>query len=631
MLISRNWLQSHFETELPDAQTIAETLLLHSFEVEGVTKIGDDDVIDIDVLPNRAHDCLCHAGVARELACLLDIPLRVSKGNFSEFFGDADLSITITSDQCTRYIGTRVDNVKIAESPKWLKERLASMGQKSINNLVDITNYVMFDLGQPMHVFDADKVSGGITIRNAKQGEVMTILGGDEIELQENDLLICDDEGILALAGVKGGTKAEVDENTQNIIIEAAHFHPTSTRLTARRIKILTDASKRYENEISAEKAALANDLMIKMMQEIMDDGMEFRNPVDMYPNPESEYRLVFTGSHTRRLLGFDIGHDDIKDILNRLDYAFTQSDDEYTVDIPADRIDLRIAEDMIEEIGRIYGYHKIPAQSVDEFSFDARVHVPTLTAHKLRNILVRKGFFELMTYSFVNKGEIEVRNPIARDKKALRKTIWKQLESAVERNAKNADYFGLSQIKVFEIGRVYTIEKENLHCVIHIHNVNKKARKTFGNERDQLESLLNDIETAGIQIESTLEGNNLVLKLDTASVSENEYDDVFALGSYPEDAQFHTISPYQFMTRDISLWLPKEMSISDVYDLIQSAGMKYLKKTYLFDEFEKDGRTSVAYSLVFQSDTGTLADEDLEPEMKKLETLLQEKGAEIR
>jgi len=625
MLISRNWLQSYFETELPDVQKIADTLLLHSFEIEEIKKVGDDDVIDIDVLPNRAHDCLCHLGIAQELSSLLELSMK--KVDFNSETGTvSDLKIVIESEQCTRYIGTLVKNVQIGESPSWLKERLASMGQKSISNLVDITNYVMFDLGQPMHVFDADKVVGEIIVRNAKKGETMTTLSGDDLELLETDLLITDEQGILALAGVKGGTKAEVDENTKNIIIEAAHFQSTSTRLTARRVKILTDASKRYENEITANKTEQASDLMIHMMKNILQGDMEFTIPVDVYPHKETQHTLEFKGTHTSALLGFDVSHADIEAILNRMRYEFTRNDDVFSVTVPFERIDLRIAEDMIEEIGRIYGYHNIPTKSVDEFEFTPRVHGDTYLVNVLRNTLVNHGFYELLTYSFVNKGDVEVLNPMASDKKALRKTIWKQLDLAVEKNAKNADYFGLNQIKVFEIGRVYTNDGEQLQCVIHIHNVNKKARKQFGGEREQLEALLEHIPAS----EVSFEGNNMIVRL-TALESRDTYGDIFTDKSYAENSQFHSISPYQFMTRDISMWLPEAMTTQEVADVISVAELKYLKKVYLFDEFEKEGKISVAYSLVFQSDTGTLTDDELEPEMARLVTVLENTGATIR
>ena len=264
MLISYNWLQTYFKEKLPPADKVAEVLIFHSFEIESVEKHSDDFIFDVKVLPDRAHDCLSHRGVARELSVHLGTkvvedkkPLGVSGGKPKR-----PLSINVKEPTfCLRYTSLLIEGIKIGPSPGWLKSRLESIGQKSINNVVDATNLVMFDLGQPLHAFDADKVKGGIEVRMAKDGEKITTLGGKEITLEKDILVIADDEAPLAIAGIKGGNKAEVDAGTKNIILEAANFSPVSVRKTSKRLGIQTDSSKRFENELSPETAKEAIEL----------------------------------------------------------------------------------------------------------------------------------------------------------------------------------------------------------------------------------------------------------------------------------------------------------------------------------------------------------------------------------
>jgi phenylalanyl-tRNA synthetase beta chain len=332
MLISKKWLDTYVEG-LPSMEKIADILLLHSFEIEGSEKIEGDDILDIDVLPNRAHDCLCHEGVAKEIAGILELSSKEQRERFDEIPESlkSDFSqkvILENKKQCKRYIATPVKNVKVKESPDWLVSRLKSMGQKSINNLVDATNYILFDQGQPMHIFDADKVQGSIIVRNAKDGESMLTLTGEEIHLKEDDLVIADEEKILALAGIKGGKAAEVDENTKNIIIESANFDSVLVRKTARRVKIYTDASKRYENGISSEKAMTATKSLLSLIFELASTNETlFGKSTDLYPQFEEEYQLSFTREKTEAVLGFPIKDEEIQKILDNFSYSYVFHD----------------------------------------------------------------------------------------------------------------------------------------------------------------------------------------------------------------------------------------------------------------------------------------------------------------
>lgn len=637
MLISKKWLQSYFVDELPSMQKIADTLLLHSFEIEGLEEVNNDWILDIDVLPNRAHDCLSHQGIAFEIAGLLDLELKNER--YSDFRSlqtlDEKISVNIENkEQCKRYIGTLVKNIEVRESPDWLKNRLRSMGQKSINALVDATNFIMFDIGQPMHVFDADKISGGIVIRNAKEGEKMITLSGEEIELFENDLVICDEEKILALAGVKGGSAAEVDENTKNIIIESANFNPLTTRKTARRVKILTDASKRYENEISSEKVQFANSALLSLIMELATTAnTEIGIITDVYPNPEIHHHIEFTQKQLTQLLGLEISIDDINKILKRFNYSYILDGDTYTLIVPLDRLDLRIPEDIIEEIGRIYGYHNIPAQSLDEYHFKPQINKKFYVIQKIRNYFIDNGFTEIMNYSFVKKGNVELLNPIASDKKSLRKNLSQQMKMSIEKNAKLADFVNVDHILNFEIDIVHTKNGEELVSCFGIDSLSKKSRKQYGDENKQIEKYTAEIANLfGLEkINFEREGNVVSFNIEQCTQkTDDSYADILSEKSYPLSATFTGISIYPYIKRDISFWTT-ESDVSIFENTIKNADAKFLKKVFLFDEFEKEGRTSFAFSMIFQSDDKTLTDSEVDADMDKINLAVEKFGGEIR
>lgn len=633
MLISHNWLQSHFEIELPSAEKIAETLMMHSFELEGINQVGNDHIIDIDVLPNRAHDCLSYAGVAREYSVLTGYELKNERYHYHDSVKHDESTIPVVianSDQCYRYMARKISNVVIEDSPKWIKERMESIGQRSINNIVDATNYVMFDTGNPMHAFDADKIVGGITIRNAVLGESMTTLTGEELELIESDLVIADDEGVLALAGVKGGTKAEVTKDTKNIVLEVANFNATTTRTTSRRVKILTDSSKRFENEISSDIAPIAMEAISRLVSDIMKTE-SLGTVTDVYPNPENKFVVLVNHDHINRLLGMSLETHEVEEIFSKMDYQYHLEDLVYKVHIPQNRLDLRIAEDIIEEIGRIYGYHNIPTKGLEEYSFSPQINSTVYIENKLKQMLLDLGFNELKNYTFVKKGHIQLSNPLASDKSALRKNLHKEMLNSLEKNSNNIDFFGMDRIALFEIGRVYGKEAESDICCIAISNKDKRANKKYGTERVQLEAIIDDINKEfNTTVLPVYEGNSVSFDISGCD-AEGSYSGLFDVPSYADTATFHNVSAFPYMTRDVSFWAPGEISESDLVDIINTSNTNHLKKIFVFDRFEKEGRASYGFSLVFQSDEKTLTDEEVGADMFLIEKNLTDNNCEIR
>ena len=639
MLISRNWLQSYFETKLPNTHKIADTLMTHAFEIEEIYKKGDDWIIDIDVLPNRAHDCLSHEGIAREYAALARIEYITDRYHYHNElqYNQKTIPVVIKNDeQCYRYMARMISNIVVGDSSNWLKKRLEAIGQRSINNIVDATNYVMFDCGQPMHAFDADKIVGGITIRNAQDGETMTTLTTEKLTLQKSDLVIADDEGILALAGVKGGTKAEVDTTTKNIIIEVANFNPITTRKTSHRVKIFTDSSKRFENGISSEIAPFAMEAISRLIHDSgHSDETVIGNNVDVYPKTENSRTIHLKLKHVQTLLGCNISIEEITDIFERLKFQHHHHDGVFEIHIPARRCDLTIPEDIIEEIGRVYGYHNIPIASLNDYLFEPNINTGIFMIERLRNSLIEEGFSDVMTYTFVKKGERVMYNPIASDKAALRTSLHPQITESLVLNVRNADYFGLDSIRIFEIGRVYGKDKEEIICTIGIQNVTKSATKKYGSEHAQLKNLLTRLsDIFGISITGEYHNTTVsfpIHELLASSASSFLSRDVFTPISYEENSMYKPISPYPYIVRDVSFWVPDKVSEKFLQELFMNIETLYLVKIFLFDCFEKKGRTSYAFSLIFQSYKATLSNEDILFDINQIRETLENQGYEVR
>lgn len=333
MKISWKWLnKEYFGGELPSSlagvQPILKKLTMTSFEVESVEEIpGDDLLIDVKITPNRAHDCLCYNGLAREFALANDIdriwqkPWKTEPGSRTGSVVKPLEVEVVEPKLCKRYIGRVIEDIRVSKSPKWLCERLNSIGQRSINNVVDAANYVMWITGQPMHAFDANKVSGGkIYVRKARKGEIITTLDNKEVALDDSVLVIADDKDPLAIAGIKGGKKAEVEEGTVNLILESANFHPTNIRKTSRAIGIKTDASYRFEHEISADVAGGAMEMLSDLILSVAKTSKtRVGSIVDKYERRPKQYKVGASRKEINGLLGLSLTEKDLLVIFDKL------------------------------------------------------------------------------------------------------------------------------------------------------------------------------------------------------------------------------------------------------------------------------------------------------------------------
>ncbi|MEK7539301.1 MAG: phenylalanine--tRNA ligase subunit beta [Patescibacteria group bacterium] len=624
MKISYNWLKQYIP-KAPDANKLVDIFNYHLCEVETAEKKLDGDVIfDLKILPNRAHDLLSHQGVARELASLLNIkyvdPTPKYKIPESK---STNLLIEIKIDKCPRYMGRIIRSVKVGSSPDWVVKHLESIGQRSINNIVDAANIVMFDCGQPTHAFDLDKIKGGIMVRDAQAGEEIVTLDNKEIKLKNFHLVIADSKNVLALAGIKGGKIAEVDENTKNIIIEVANFDPMSVRKTAQALNIFTDARKRFENNLSPELGSYAMRELSALIFE-MCPGAIFEDIVDTYPKKQKEKKLSFSANRISDILGLDVSVTTIKDILKRYNFTYDlvvgvplgTPTTKFLMTVPPMRLDLEIEEDMAEEMARILGYDKIKG-NIPKISFKPKQNETYAKICWAKNRLLSDGYFEVMTYTFCDKGEVEVQNS-ASDKKFLRTNLTDGLKESSKLNQLNALFLGINQVKIFEIGTIFKKTGEEMHIA-------------YGDKKEIKETTLEEfvLENSSSKEHGYFSAEKfLVLAPSRFQVS---FKEDFLLQKKNKNSSlkpllFQMWSLFPFIARDIAVWVPENVKSSEVKNIIKkNMGDMVIRGPELFDEFKKGNQISYAFRLVFQSYDRTLTDIEVNENMIKITNKIKE------
>ncbi len=650
MKISYNWLQNYFEKPLPTPEKLKDVFDFHSLEVEGFDEVMDsslpaqagekvtETVFDIKVLPDRAHFMLSHKGVAEDLSVLLNMPLKKSEIPPPPAPTIATAPhITIQDPQfCRRYVGQYVEGITVGESPAWIQTYLEAVGGRPINSIVDATNITMFNIGQPLHAFDADKVVGDIVVRTATDGEKITLLDGAEVMLKAGEYVIADTEGPLAIAGVKGGKRAEVSASTTKIIVESANFDPTIVRRTSTRLNLRNESSKRFENEITPELTLQGMSDMMALVKELCPQA-KWGPVVDIYPTKAQQTVIAFNPAYIEERLGVKIPETDIKNILERSGIAI---DSKWNLTIPFKRLDLIIPEDIVEEVGRAYGLEHITGILPPQTEKPVEVLSTYYLSEKIKNILAGIGFSEVSLYALVAKGDIETSYPLARDKAFLRKNLADNMMACVEKNALNADLIGLEAVKVFEIGHVFSKGGETISLSLGAAQIKKV--KGFKPEQIITEAIqaLNEGLAVTIAVpKNTVKGNYVVCEINLSELvksfkSSESYSDL-NFGSTSEN-RYKKISPYPFMVRDIAVFVPEGVQDTAVWEVVQqgiteSKANDLLVRHALFDTFKKDGKTSYAFRLVFQSMERTLTDDEANGIMEKIYTGMKVKNWEVR
>ena len=698
MKISYNWLQEYISGKLPKPEKVAEILTMHSFEVEAVEKVGKDSVFDIAVLPNRAHDCLSHIGIAKELTTILKsrikkYELRIkedSKTKTSDF-----ISIEIRDhERCPLYSARVVLNVKVGPSPKWLKERLETLGQKSINNVVDATNYVMLETGQPLHAFDLDKIDGKkIIVRPARDGEKIKTLGNGEYVLNKKDLVIADTKDALAIAGVKGGVKAEVTGETKNIILESAYFESSSVRATSKRIGLRTDASARFENGVVPTLTTGALDRVAGLIAELAGGkvagarhtmphraiGCDDSAPLSAFAGGVakagkvkfSPARVFFTPDGVNKLLGTDISDKEIFAILKRLGFSVGKAKNGYMATAPEERVDVSIFQDLAEEVGRVYGFENISSVLPESVLIPALPNDELIVSDKIKAILSGVGFCETYSRSFVGdkyldifsfnkKSAATVSNPMSLDHKYLRPSLLFHLIGNVAENVKHQ-----KNIRLFEIGDVFLLENRGkvlertiLAGVVfdaefyEMKGVSDLLLEKIGIDREvwydeyapgpeEEKQVWHGGSTAEVKVGDRIIGrigeiNPRVLRsfdIPKRVVAFEFYvKDLVELAE--EKAMYQPISKFPAVERDIAVLVPASVKVDDVQQVIEIAGGELLLDSDLFDIYEGNleaEQKSLAFHLIFQSPERTLTDGEINGIFKKIVEAIKAEEWEVR
>ncbi len=471
MLVSVKWLREYVDLDV-SADDLAHRLTMAGLEVEAIHRpetLGGDTVLEIGVTPNRP-DCLSIIGVAREAAVLTDKTVRYPDLSLDEKGGpiedDADV-IVHAPDLCPRYAARLIKGLKIGPSPKWLVERLQSFDQEPINNVVDVTNYVMMEYGQPLHAFDFNMLSlERIEVRPAHEGEKFVTLDEKEHTLEEGMLLICDGERSVALAGIMGGLNSEITDETVDVLIESAYFDPVSIRKTSKQLGISTGSSYRFERGVDPVGLINALDRAAQLMVEVA-GGELLTGTIDRVAQIPTPREVSITLSDASSFLGVELDAREVEQILSGLGLEVTSEDGRFKVLPPSHRLDLQGPEDIYEEVARIMGYHRIPPALPGAPAAPPKRDEYALFKERVRGMMISMGFFETVTYSFVSPGSlralnlsdddprlssVRLMNPITEDQEVMRTTEAVGLLNAVSYNLnrKNDD------LRLFELGRVF-------------------------------------------------------------------------------------------------------------------------------------------------------------------------------
>jgi phenylalanyl-tRNA synthetase beta chain len=668
MKISLDWIRDFLDIP-EDAPALGERLTRVGLAVDGMDPRGSDTVFELDVTSNRG-DCLSHLGVARELGASYDAPVRMPDAAVPESSaGEAGpVSISIAdADLCHRYCGRFIRGVTIGPSPGWLVARLETVGIRPINNVADITNYVLMELGHPLHAFDADTLTGPeIIVRRARDGETIRTLDGEERKLDRSMLVIADAGRPVALAGIMGGLDTEISDTTTNVLLESAWFDPVSVRQTGRAVSLGTEASYRFERSADIEMAPVALNRTARLIAEIA--GGTVGGSIDVYPTRPERAGLGLRRARLDQRLGAPVPDDDVVRILGRLGFNPRSNPDGWTTSVPSFRHDMEREEDLIEEIARQYGYDRFPSK-IPAWSGQGRRLPWQKEEDTLRGVLEGLGYSEACTIAFSHP-DLEaqyapgitptaIRNPLSEDEPVMRTSMVPSILRAIQWNL----HRGLGDVALYEIAKVYPEDGEQRQFVmattgtIRPQTVHGPAIDAdFYSLRGEVENILERF-----AVDRTPSVDNLpahyhpgrAVRLGTVAVlgeleperarslklrqkvyvAEIQVEELYRPGL--KNIAAVPIPKYPPIRRDLSLVLARKVRYSDVVRAIREAGIGELIETAPFDKLDQgpfpETCYSLAVSLVFQSSERTLTDEDVEGFVGQILGRLGAIGVELR
>jgi len=668
MKISLNWIKDYVSVGVT-LDTLIHKLTMAGLEVEKVHTKDKDTILELEITPNRA-DCLNMAGMAREVAAVLNKtyePPKIKKLKFPSQRCDIKNE---DKKGCSRYIGTLIEDVKMGDAPQWMQKRLKSLEMRPINNVVDITNFCLMELGQPLHAFDYDKLIGGkIVIRRAKEGEKIVTLDNEEKVLDPSILVIADARRPVAIAGIMGGKDTEVTAETKNILLESAYFDPILIRRSARKLKLSSDSSYRFERGVSWEGVEQGADRALSFILQCAQGNIKKRSD-SCWGQAKKQLTVEVTLKQINGYLGAELSIRECKNILKKLDFVVTVSKkDLLKVTPPTFRSDIKEAVDVIEEVARSIGYDHLPL-SLPQIKPSTMPANPRRDMRRgLRETLCAQGFNEVITYSMVNQtmlekvkqGELKgvtVKNPLTQEQEKMRPSLFPSLLTVLQTNLNR----GQKDLKFFEIGKVYGTkgEKETLGIIMtgvkedDWRNESKEKKKVdFYDLKGAMEHALGGFVTKQMKFEVKeaeyfVEGESASICLRNKNIGilgrvagdvlENfqiKQRDVFFAQVDLEIIHIENVKPKKYVPiiefpaiiRDVSLAVKEDITFQQIKDIVFERGEKLLKEVNFLEQYLGDkistGYRGIMFSLKYQSFERTLREEEVNAIHEKIEETL--------
>ena len=678
---SNGMMCSEEELGLAEEGTVHGLMILPSDttvgkDIKGVLNL-DKAVIDFEITSNRP-DCLSVIGIARETAATLNTKYKMPSLDYECKCKDNikdEIKVEIKDKLCRRYMARGIKNVKIEKSPAWIEERLLQAGVRPINNIVDITNFVMLELGQPMHAYDRRRItSNSIVVERAKEGENFTTLDGVERKLNSDVLTIKDAENTVGLAGIMGGLNSEVEEDTSEIIFEAANFDGTNIRVSSQKLNIRTEASGRFEKDLDPNLTELALNRACNLIEQLH-AGEIIEGTIDAYEEPVKEHSVEVDSNWVNRFLGLELSKEEMKNCLDSLELTTEISGDKLIVNVPTFRTDINIREDVAEEIVRIYGYNNVPSTNLKVSSVRTGRYKNQIIKDMAIDALLACGLNEAITYSFVSpkvfdkillpedsslRKAVAIRNPLGEDYSIMRTTTVPSMMEALARNYSRNNEI----VRLFELGRVY-IPKEETDKIPEEKNlitIGMYGKADYLDLKGVVENLLEILGVKGVSFERESENPSyhpgktakITMKnkaigilgeihpdvasnydVDTACcVAEIDFD--FLIENAVIERRYRALPKFPAVTRDMALILDEAILVQQIEDIISKKGGNIVESFKLFDIYKgkqiPEGKKSVAYSITYRSENKTLTDKEVDKAHGKiLSTLEHVLGAQLR
>ena len=683
MKFSESWLREFIDPPIT-SQQLVDQLTMAGLEVEetipykaehsGVTT--NDTIIDLSITPNRG-DCLSLTGIAREVAVLNNLKFRSRRSRSVKSQSSSVRNIRLQEPQaCPRYLGRIIDNIDTSKSaPSWVTERLKCSGINSVNAIVDLTNYVMLELGQPMHVFDNAKLQGDIVVRLAEPNEKIQLLDGQNLTLNDNTLVIADSNVAIAIAGIMGNQQSAVTDSTQSVFIECAFFAPEALQGRARQYGLQTDASYRYERGVDPSLLHMAMERLTRLIIDHCGGsaGQVIENFDSSWSPPDRS--ILLSHDQLTRVLGIEIAARQVMQILKNLGFVVTAGKKSWSVKVPSYRFDISIEADLIEEIARIYGYQNIPNRTPRIKARMTSITGPTAQMPQMATVLQNRGFYEVINYSFVDPilqsllsesadKDLELINPTSTDMAVMRRSLWPGLIQSLMFNINRQQ----SRVRLFETGNVFTHEGRQ-HPAIAGVVFGKTCPDQWGKDDKQgdfydhksdVEALLmpycyeNDLEFQFQGHAALQQGQTAAIILEKIKIGvigtldptvQNQlgiqqpaylFELDLSLISPKKGLKFTKVSKFPSISRDISVIVDTKISVNEVMIAVKSVASEWLHNLELFDLYQGEGidleKKSLALGLTFQRSSSTLTDGEIDEVIDRILYTLQEQfGAILR